>query len=488
MLLNKVDSGMTGALDIMSVFSHYFSGAGLAIFMTSRQLQTGRRLILSDALSFLCFTIAFGWIIRFPLLHIFALRSPAFYFALVELLIGAMLAFLFWPRHGQWRAGGGNRYLFSIAVLTIATSLFVWLSWLYYTTVPPSAWDGIDSWFPRAIQLADQRLISLHEAHQYRHSLQLPLILGVGAAVFRDSGVFGAALLPWSVVCAGIIMCAAALCYEASRSVGFSTLCAIVVATVPLLQTHVLLAGYAEIWVAFYLLMAALVFIVFKGRNLLKILFIACFLFFTSTLKVTAVLYILPFVIVSVCRHASQSREGLVLLFGSTIIILVAISTGFLFEVGNHKLGIVHQNATKLFFGGYRFIYALSDPLGVINSIINSLIMNVSFSLSCFFIIAVRISCLCCPVRPRELVYLLDVALVGCALWLLPLMVEPYFRQYAANDIGLTRFALPLVLLGLTTSLAIIPTLVYGRSFQSKPRDCEEVKGPLLDLQRNHPL
>ena len=133
------------------------------------------------------------------------------------------------------------------ALMLLLLGLFALAVYLQYT--PLFGWDGLDSWQLKASRFIENSQEQDFKSLDYwqRHPKTVWLIAAwAGWAGQLTGASFWTA--PWILCGVSISLIGAGFVYAQTSNSTLALACAVVLATLPLLENHMVIAGYAEIW------------------------------------------------------------------------------------------------------------------------------------------------------------------------------------------------------------------------------------------------
>lgn len=337
---------------------------------------------------------------------------------------------------------------------------FVLVLTFFWGNQPVFGWDALKFWMPAAVELIEvgsQPDIGWEsaKAFQHRHMATLPAIYAWSAWVFER---FSQQQMTFNIGFHFAFFLATFAAYHwraATGKLSFSILGATALLTLPLMENHILISGYAEIWLACYLAAAATAGVMYleEGTRSNLLLFIGL----TSSI---AVLKNIGFVYaltlgISMCfiklkaqhteRHISFTRSAKVRAMGFTALFMLLIalcitaykSQGFEYDLAGRVLKL-----------------QLNNPLEVLGFQANALIFNASYSLLVFlFIISLslweRQRKECKPINPQDLLFFTTISLY--LTYSLGQIFTDYIYFYSSpsNDTSGSRLFLPIATLAM---------------------------------------
>ncbi len=353
-----------------------------------------------------------------------------------------------------------RRLLVALGKVAIGHMAFVFMLALLWGNQPVFGWDALKFWMPAAVDLIDvgsSQDIGWRSAKalQHRHMATIPSILSWTAWVFER---FSQQLLTFNIgfhFAFFLAVFAAHHWRKVTGKISFSILGATAVLTLPLMESHILISGYAEIWLACYLAAAATAGVMFlEERTRINLLF---FLGLTSSI---ALLKNIGFIFaltlgasMFLIRLNEQETERSVsfnhgttvkaLGYSSLLVLLVALC-----------ITLFNSQGAEYDLAGRVLKLQLNNPLEVLAFQANALIFNSSYSLLVFlFLISlylwVKQRRECQSHSPRDLLFFTTISLY--LIYSFGQLFTDYIYFYSSldNDTSGSRLFLPIAALAI---------------------------------------
>lgn len=376
----------------------------------------------------------------------------------------------------------------ALSLLYLAFSLFI------VSLAPISAWDVLGAWSFQATQFIEQGLVSgtITNYGSGNHPATATSYLGWSAWAASLGRADHGGLLNWLLAALMLSMAIAQILRDTfGRSVYL--LCPLFVLCAPLLENHVGLAGYSEIWLTLVatcavILIAESVETGNSGTLLFGISCAALVIFTRKTGIANLVCILLALLCAKTLFHLSPLKR--ILLLGSLIgAITILIVFGFSTTILGRDLIWTPADMT-LQFAGRTISIALYPIDAVIKNEIVSKFSNLSFGIYFIAIIASSLSLLMegykssLSGRHKTAAAALFLVLNFYGYWAVLflsqlLSADGFSAAIPGNDTGNSRFSLPLVGSGLVIiswALRLISVPHHQRTRHSN----RDIEGPVL--------
>ena len=355
----------------------------------------------------------------------------------------------------------GLMALVSFALISVIAAINAW----QVTWVPTTGWDTLWGWAEIA-----KRFIETTQAdpitgwvHNETHPSTVAIVSTWGATQLPNSAGTGASYFPWWLAWLSIVLTVYGYTQALTGNRNTSALVASASATVPLLTNHVLLGGYAEIFLSSAIAGAtALLTLSLKEHNrrlalLGLVLALSC-----TTLKNTGFIFgscvVLGYLAcLAIDRGLGKWLIGLMAVF--------VVSTGlFVIMVGEHTIAFE--------IGSRQLTLKLSNAPFIFRNELISLFYNASFSITALLLLAPLIAFGSASGRQKnkELASLSMPWLTSLILlsMLCASQLTDYGFLYAipGNDTGNSRLSLPLMV---CTLLVVGPLLALVAANEHPP-------------------
>lgn len=357
---------------------------------------------------------------------------------------------------------------------------------LYQATFNPvSSWDALGMWVNWAdwflrfdLDIQDLRGFGSrvdHGAFAWQHPRHPPTVYYISAFtgyVLKDADLFRGWLVPWSVLWA----CGLAIIWGFVRYVSgcriLGTLAALAFCSLPLIENHTILVGYADLWTATVTLVssALLALALFQRRTSLLVLGVLVALV-PLGIKNTGLLYLMSLLIplVIVVGLENNSRLVLILLAACGVGILWLVASGFDVELAGQRYSVAWGSPIQVTFGSRTMDFVAYPISGILHNQLWAIFVNGSFNVVA--VLGVVLAVMFCrgqhqmPLHARLAVhYLLMCSFMMLLLFMVPQLATSYSANFAVpgSDLGNSRFIMgfgaPLLL-----SLGFVPTMLSER-------------------------
>ena len=417
---------------------------------------------------FRAMAIIFHWYL--VALVLFSLISQAYGLAiggvaisLLHSFVGVISMWLFWRQLDSdrvreivsvWDASSTFIALLGIGVFVVA---------LYISLITPlSSWDALTHWVARADSVMEQQVASGYsgaiDLDPHRHPATVVFAAVAGAALV-EIGVLpqwmAGALPLWFIVWALIVVTTALAVHVANSSLSISVLAAFLLLTSPLLETHSIMGGYADIFVAACVaLSTAILSIGIRLGDRLWLFWGGSVAVMCMAFKNTGVIYAAA--IASSVLFTLGARKTLVTLLvivGTTVLACYFFAVSIeLPLLGKFGFTQTDRGMTIHFVGRSERVVA-AEFSAVMTGWIDRLFLNASFGLAgaaYLVCLAVTISETLWGRGPQTLGerrffnFLTILPIVLITMFTLPLLLERIGLRYGSSDLGISRFLLSL--------------------------------------------
>jgi len=298
-----------------------------------------------------------------------------------------------------------NRQIMAtLGTIVVCHMAFVLVLAFFWGNQPVFGWDALKFWMPAAVDLIE---VSSQpdsgwesaKAFQHRHMATVPAIYAWSAWVFER---LSQQLLTFNIGFHFAFFLAIFAAYHWRAVTGkrsFSIFGATALLTLPLMENHVLISGYAEIWLACYLAAAATAGVMYLERSTISNL-----LLFVGLTSSIALLKNIGFIFalslgISMCLiklKAQQAERNINFTRSATARNLGYTSTFILFTA--LCITVFNSQGAEYDLAGRVLKLQLNNPLQVLAFQANAFIFNASYSLL-FFLFLIS---LCLWARERK--------------------------------------------------------------------------------------
>ena len=249
--------------------------------------------------------------------------------------------------------------LHTLFPLALFSGLLV-MAFIQHQNLPTTAWDTLDFWSPEAVRFIEYNLLhsdntssQFHYSHSYhhRHPLTIATLASWSGWISSHFGSSIGALLPWLFCIICICIMVFGYTYDVSGSSSFACLITYCAATIPLLENHGTLAGYAELWMTG--LLAAAVTLAASSINhkraSLAILGTATATILIAT-KNTGAIFLMAFILAG-CSFLLLKQSSKVTIAAFSLIAATALGivfTGFNFSLSGREFSLVWGDTSYL--------------------------------------------------------------------------------------------------------------------------------------------
>lgn len=405
---------------------------------------------------------------------------PAYLTALAGVLAFSLLAVMrFAPFWLRFRTGHS-------LISTLPILLIVGVSLYHVAFAPVSSWDSLTMWVSHAheyLQFDESRSpgAAFESAHP-RHPLTVVSIAAFsGHAASQGIAQLGPLSAWWFVWVSGAMALTGAV-LTLSRSYWLACLAAYGYFSVPLLENHASLVGYADLWVTVNVTVAAALLTVGLSHVRVGYIVVGVLLAFAPlALKNTGILYsaslLLP--LLAVLLRARFPRLLAILLVLGALAALWAFLQGFDFNVAGRRYALDWTGSGKIAFGGYTMSFTPFSFHRIFYNHLWAFFVNQSFTTvvglglcSAVWLLARRGELELNVSMPLQ--FLLGAAISLTTVFVLPQLVTSYAERFAvpSSDIGMSRF-----LLGVPPILLI--TLAFWPHMIKRPQGATLIKPAL---------
>lgn len=346
---------------------------------------------------------------------------------------------------------------------------------------PLSAWDGLNHWAANAAEFIKEKTNEEQPNYTRMYLLKHPkTVVLINAWTGWINFLFGGHSwsAPWLLCMISICMMGAGYVYALTENAKSAKLCAALLATLPLAESHVLIAGYAEIWLSAVVLAGLLLSALgVQYQNFCWVAIGVVIGMLAITIKNTGLGYALC-VWGAVISAFLIRRPNLITILAPIILCLGFWLWTFGFNLDSAALKFQWDPEANLLIAAGRHMNVNLNPFNQIGvNELYSLVLNQSFSVGGMILIFSAIN-LFSPSDHRatspqeaisdEMAHLVwpvtatQLLILGAALILAMITLSQLFLtegyQYALpdTDTGNSRFSLPLALLAIPTGIAAI--------------------------------
>ena len=354
-----------------------------------------------------------------------------------------------------------NRQIMAaLGVIAACHMGFVLVLTFFWGNQPVFGWDALKFWMPAAVDLIEvgsqpDRGWESAKAFQHRHMATVPAIFAWSAWVFER---FSQHLMTFNIGFHFAFFLAIFAAYHwraVTGKLSFSILGATALLTLPLMENHVLISGYAEIWLACYLTAAATAGVVYleesTRRNLLLFVSLTSSLallknigfIFALSLGISMFLIKLKAQQTQITINIARSAKARALGYTSLFTLLLALC-----------ITVFNSQGVEYDLAGRVMKLQLNNPLEVLAFQANAFIFNSSYSLLVFlFLISL---CLWVrqrkedkPYNPQDLLFFTTISLYF--IYSLGQIFTDYIYFYSSpnNDTSGSRLFLPIAALAM---------------------------------------
>ena len=353
-----------------------------AIFFSRAEEASPKRLKLSVLYSFshLFGMILFSLLVQLSLLMDFDIFTQRFLAGML-ILLGLSSGYLLLKN---------RRLAAQCGRIVVCHMAFVLLLVLFWGNQPVFGWDALKFWMPTAVELIEvgtQEAIQWDSAaaFQHRHMATIPSFMAWAGWVFAE---FSQQSLTFNVgfhFAFFLAIFAAYHWHKATGKVVFGVIGATALLTLPLMENHILISGYSEIWLSCYLVAATTAGVFFleksSSRNLMVFLILAAG---TALLKNIGFIFAAMLVAWASIVKLRQKRESPThhKLFAKTGRSLAV--TALLGAAVALAAALLITNGPDYQIAGRNLTIQFNNPIDVLAFQINALISNASYSLLVF--------------------------------------------------------------------------------------------------------
>lgn len=355
-------------------------------------------------------------------------------------------------------------------MIMLAIAALVLIACYQHLWLPVFGWDSLQHWMDAAARFVENDVNDAGHAEPFifyhRHPITVSLFGAFSGHIAAASNHQLGLLLPWLGAWLALLLLVFGFVSSVARDTALAVLLCYVCATVPLLENHVLVAGYSEIWLAAVVSAAVVMITLGIQYKVAMYVFIGvCFAIGPIWIKNTGPAFsfaiLCPLVLLFLLNHL---RYWSVAVFSLAAVFLIWLSTrGFEISLAGNKFAFSPDPQAPVFtFGGKVMLVAPQSWLDVFNNEFHALIINQSFTLwSVIFITAISTT----VVRTRHgdfennQEFLAQCFLLLCTLLMLAILLISQLLldrgfHYATpdRDTGNSRFSLPLIVLGIIYS------------------------------------
>lgn len=378
-------------------------------------------------------------------------------------------------------------------LLFIPFAMLVGFSVYQQLLLPAFGWDSLDFCVVMAKHYlySDATLQGATEPFAYSHYQPITAIL-----IAAYSGYTGslsdnnqAILLPWLVEWLTIMMVVYGLINHVSERPKLALLFAYICGAIPLLENHMLVAGYAEMWLTGVITAsAALIVAGLRRDSIVMIITGSLVSLLTLTLKNTGAAYcaalLAPLLLILIFK--TVGKWGWALLAVIILPVTWLLSKGFDITIAGNRLALSLESSVRLDFAGRVWLFTKHPVADVAWNEFYAFAINSSFSIWLpAFILAMVLWLQTIYPRARitgkdvsaEVFVFMSTLAILFALAASQLLTDYGFDHATPHyDTGNSRFTLPAIILGI-----MFIGLVTSEYVKAKPINTDGSNG--LDLQ-----
>lgn len=328
-------------------------------------------------------------------------------------------------------------------------------------TSPVSSWDALNFWarwgesFLRFDLDPDGfrgKTRAEHGVFPMSHSRHPPTLYHLSAFsgfALAKADLMRGWLVPWSFtwLCGALVVWG--FVREVSNQRWLSLVAAYFYCSLPLLENHAVLVGYADLWVTVIVTIAAALLALAIHRSNLPIGALGLLLALTPLLlKNTGILYstALIFSLVVMFSVRRAPKLFVTLLAAAFVFVCWLYINGFDVSAGGQRIALIWGEKSQIIFGGYTMSFERYPALHILRNELWAFFVNQTFSVTgllwvCALVLVISGHKLAFNDR-RALSYLLTVCAFLLLAFMLPQMTEQYAERFAApkSDLGNSRF------------------------------------------------
>lgn len=326
--------------------------------------------------------------------------------------------------------------------------------------LPTVAWDVVDFWALRAVSIVEDSMLGVYypfEDYASRHPPTGVIFIAWVTWICSSTNNFEWAWLPWMAIALSIVfMFIGVSLHRYPQKYAFAACVSYIFLSTPLMENHILLGGYQEIFLCASVVtsIGLLYFFVIRPEwRRLTLVLLSAFIpmLFKNIGAIYSVAILLTLFCMKMLRNMShKTKLVLFSIIAMTIAIELLSQSSLVYEV--IKLALSYdRESNPIVFGGRTMFLNPIDPLTLINVEIHSKLINTSFSLSViiFFIVSSLLFTRQVWSEYLALPFIGSVFIViGLSAMLGSLMLNhALMHALPTSDTGHSRFALPIVTL-----------------------------------------
>lgn len=384
-------------------------------------------------------------------------------------------------QHIVLRLGLGEAILLALLIVLLLTAAY------QHLYLPVFAWDSLDWWVTQGGMFVehDSNPDSFSKPFPYDHYHPITIVLIAAYSGFTGffSGEGTASLLPWMIGWVSIMLIVAGFARSMSASMFTTLLLTYLCGGIPLLENHMLAAGYSELWLtAVIVSSAALIALGLQHSSITYVAagstvsLLAIVVKNTGAAYTAAVLFSLLLIVIS----KTANKWVWILLALGILSAGLLVGDGFSTSFGGNAFSLTINDSVIFEFAGRVWIFESFPLRSVLWNELYAFVFNSSFSL---WLLA---TLLCSGWLFREWLasdnrnqqslagatfLFLSVLTILCLL-----TISQIFFAYAFDhakpglDTGNSRFTLPAVGVGMLFFAAMVPSILtdaFGRESRS---------------------
>ena len=363
------------------------------------------------------------------------------------LCTAAMVFVLGLVRCGSWVGRLTKKFLLAMTMLGLVVLVAVTLS----TVVPLQSWDGVDYWALKGMEFAEHLRTRPDSPylHESRHPITVSALLAYSSQMGKLASNGYVVISAWALLAASNIAIIFGAALALTKNIHIAAVSSLLYATIPLIENHTSLYGYAELPITTMILASTALFLCGSIDNQRFLWILGCLCAATCVaLKNTGGIYMTIPVIgalfsLLICLWTAKVRVPLI---SSTLTLVPLFSllamVLFFMYLGASSYGV-------FFFGGYYLAVQDQSVSQVFEILYAATVSNASFQI-CGLMIFLGILSLFRRPMPMSCdisdIVCITTMLTGVLVGILTLFVD-YMAPYSSpgSDTSFSRFLIPIL-------------------------------------------
>mgnify|MGYP000081721840 CR=1 FL=1 len=416
-------------------------------------------------------------------------------------LLALAVCLLFWARpwgrvgqhvYPEVPGGGVGSGVLALVPMSAAVALLLALLAQNLAQVainPLTSWDGLGLWttwgewflhFDLDPEGARGRTRAEYGSFPWKHPRHPPTVYHLSAFsgyALTQTELLRGWLVPWSF----IWLCGAAAVWGCVRACCTSrwmpAFAVVAYCSLPLLENHAILVGYADFWVAIVVTIAAAILAVALMTGNVGFWVVGLLCAVTPVgMKNTGILYSAALILPLLVIFGAGAMPRVFLALSAALIAAACwfYLVGFDLNLAGRRFALIRGDDAQVLFGGYKMAFEPYPLVDILRNEVWAFLVHQSFSIVALLLaVAIATSFLRGNALPaphrRALLYLSSVAVALILAFMLPQFITRYAERFAepGSDLGGSRFLLAV------GPVAIMAMAIVVRSLETPQHDAQ---------------